>query len=269
MIWNFLLPYINNYDGCIFSQREFVRRGIKKPVYQMTPAIDPLTAKNRQRSTEEAYGILSTFWSNYNIDPERPIILAVSRYDIHKNQEQIIKAFRRLKKDKSVRDLKPILILVGNSATDDPEGMEMYRKIKEAADNDPDIYPLLNIENNDENIGALMKIARIFVHISTREGFGLVVTEALWQGTPVIGSNVGGIKTQVISGKTGYLVDPYNISNIVVFMKYLLTNPEERERLGYNGIEYVRENFLITTLIKKYLILMRFLLGIDFPYFRI
>ena len=269
MIWNFLLPYINNYDGCIFSQREFVQRGIKKPVYQITPAIDPLTAKNRQRSMEEAYGILSTFWSKYNIDPERPIILAVSRYDIHKNQVQIIKAFRRLKKDKSIRDLKPILILVGNSATDDPEGMEMYRKIKEAADNDPDIFPLLNIENNDENIGALMKIARIFVHISTREGFGLVVTEALWQGTPVIGSNVGGIKTQVISGKTGYLVDPYNISNIVVFMKYLLTNPEERERLGYNAIEYVRENFLITTLIKKYLILMRFLLGIDFPYFRI
>jgi trehalose synthase len=269
MIWNFLLPYINNYDGCIFSLREFVRQGIKKPVYQITPAIDPLTVKNRQRSTEEAYEILSTFWSKYNIDPDRPIILAVSRYDIHKNQEQIIKAFKKLKKDTSIRDLKPILIIVGNSATDDPEGMEMYRKINETADNDPDIYPLLNIENNDENIGALMKVARIFIHISTREGFGLVVTEALWQGTPVIGSDVGGIKLQVINGKTGYLVNPLNVSNIVIFMKYLLTNPDERERLGYNAIEYVRENFLITTLIKKYLILMRFLLGIDFPYFRI
>jgi trehalose synthase len=269
LIWNFLLPYINNYDGSIFSQRNFVKQGIKKPVYQITPAIDPLSVKNRQRSEKEAYETLSLFWSKYNIDPDRPIILAVSRYDVHKNQEKIIKSFIKLKKDKSIRNLKPILILVGNSATDDPEGMDMYRKVRETADNDPDIFTLLNIENNDEYIGALMKVAKIFIHISTKEGFGLVVTEALWQGTPVIGSNVGGISLQVIDGKTGYLVNPHNLSNIVIFMKYLLTNPDEREKLGYNAIEYVRENFLITTLIKKYFILMRFLLGIDFPYFRI
>jgi trehalose synthase len=269
MIWNFLLPYINNYDGSIFSQRNFVRQGIKKPVYQIAPAIDPLTAKNRQRSEKEGYDALSAFWSKYHIDPDRPIILAVSRYDVHKNQDTIIKTFLKLKKDKTIRNLRPILILVGNSATDDPEGMEMYRKIKEDANNDPDIYTLLNIENNDEYIGALMRVAKIFVHISTKEGFGLVVTEALWQGTPVIGSNVGGIKLQVINGKTGYLVSPHDVNSIVTFMKYLLTNRDEREKLGYNAIEYVRENFLVTTLIKKYLILMRFLLGIDFPYFTI
>ncbi len=269
MIWNFLLPYINNYDGCIFSQRSFIKRGIKKPVYQITPSIDPLTAKNRQRSEKESYDTLSEFWSKYNIDPDRPIILAVSRYDIHKNQETIIKSFLKLKKIKIIRDIKPILIIVGNSATDDPEGAEMYQKIRETANNDPDIYPLVNIENNDEYIGALMKVAKIFIHISTKEGFGLVVTEALWQGTPVIGSNVGGIKLQVINGKTGYLVNPYSINDIVIFMKFLLTNSDEREKLGYNAIEYVRENFLITTLIKKYIILMRFLLGIDYPYFRI
>jgi trehalose synthase len=114
-----------------------------------------------------------------------------------------------------------------------------------------------------------MKVAKFFIHISTKEGFGLVVTEALWQGTPVIGSNVGGIKLQVINGKTGYLVDPHNVNDIVIFMKFLLANPDEREKLGYNAVEYVRENFLITTMIKKYIILMRFLLGIDFPYFRI
>jgi len=269
MIWNFLLPYINNYDGCIFSKREFAKQGIKKPVYQITPAIDPLTVKNHQRSEKEANEILLDFWSKYKIDPDRPIVLAVSRYDVHKNQEVIIKAFNRLKKDKSIKNLKPLLILIGNSADDDPEGMKMYGKIKEAANNDPDIYTLLNIENNDEYIGALMKVAKVFIHISTKEGFGLVVTEALWQGTPVIGSNVGGISLQVINGKTGYLVNPDNISDIAIFMKYLLTNPQEREKLGYNAIEYVRENFLITTLIKKYLILMRFLLGIEIPYFRI
>ncbi len=269
MIWNFLLPYINNYDGCIFSKKEFVKHGIKKPVYAITPAIDPLVIKNHQRSEKEAYDTLSAFWSKYNIDPDRPIILGVSRYDVHKNQEQIIKAFSKVKKDKSIRNLKPVLILVGNSASDDPEGMRMYRKIKEAANNDPDIHILLNIENNDEYVGALMKVAKIFIHISTKEGFGLVVTEALWQGTPVIGSNVGGINLQVINGKTGYLVDPNKLDDIIIFMKYLLLNPQEREKLGYNAIEYVRDNFLITTLVKKYLILMRFLLGIDFPYFSI
>jgi trehalose synthase len=96
-----------------------------------------------------------------------------------------------------------------------------------------------------------------------------VVTEALWQGTPVIGSNVGGITLQVINGKTGYLVEPQSTGSIVTFMKYLLINPDDREKLGYNAVEYVRENFLITTLVKKYLVLMRFLLGIDFPYFKI
>ncbi|MBN2481486.1 MAG: glycosyltransferase [Bacteroidales bacterium] len=269
MIWNFLLPYINNYDGTIFSQRSFVKQGIKKPVYQIAPAIDPLSAKNHQRSEREGFEILAHFWSKYRIDPERPLILAVSRYDVHKNQDTIIKAFKKLKKDKSIRKLKPVLVIVGNLATDDPEGMEMYRKIQNVADNDPDIHTLLNIENNDEYIGALMRVAKIFIHISTKEGFGLVVTEALWQGTPVIGSNVGGITLQVINGKTGFLVEPHNVSSIVTFMRYLLTNPDEREKLGYNAIEYIRENFLITTLVKKYLILMRFLLGIDFPYFKI
>ncbi|MBN2275575.1 MAG: glycosyltransferase [Bacteroidales bacterium] len=269
MIWNFLLPYINNYDGSIFSQRSFVKPGIKKPVYQIAPAIDPLSIKNKQRSEKEGYDTLAPFWSKYHIDPDRPIVLAVSRYDVHKNQETIIKSFLKLKKDKTIRKLKPILIIVGNSATDDPEGMEMYRKIKEIAGNDKDIYTLLNIENNDEYIGALMKVAKIFVHISTKEGFGLVVTEALWQGTPVIGSSVGGIRLQVINGKTGYLVNPNNINSIVTFMKHLLTNHDEREKLGYNAVEHVRDNFLITTLVKKYLILMRFILGIDFPYFTI
>lgn len=269
MIWNFLLPYINNYDCTIFSQRNFVKHGIKKPVYQIAPAIDPLSVKNRQRSEQEGFEILSKFLLKNNIDPERPIILAVSRYDVHKNQDTIIKAFKKLKKDRAIKNLKPMLIIVGNLASDDPEGNHMYNKVQEVADNDPDIHTLLNIENNDEYIGALMRVAKIFIHISTKEGFGLVVTEALWQGTPVIGSNVGGITLQVIEGKTGFLVNPYDINNIVTFMKYLLTNPDEREKLGYNAIEYVRENFLITTLAKKYLILMRFLLGIDFPYFKI
>jgi len=269
MIWNFLLPYINNYDGAIFSMKEFVKPGIKKPVYQISPAIDPITTKNRQRSTKEALATLEPLFKENNIDPERPIILAVSRYDIHKNQKTIIEAFKRLKKDRQVKLLHPQLVLVGNSASDDPEGAEMYQNILQIIDGDKDIQPLLNIPDNDENIGALMKLAHVFVHVSTKEGFGLVVTEALWQGTPVIGSSVGGIVLQVLHGKTGYLVGPTDVDQIVAHTKHLLTDDEERSRMGIEAVEHVRNNFLITGLVEKYIKLMRFQLGIDYPYFKI
>ncbi len=269
LIWNFLLPYINNYDGVIFSHPDFVKGSIKKPVFQIPPSIDPLTTKNRKKTTEESLEVLNDLLNEHNIDPERPIILAVSRYDIHKNQETIVKTFKELKADRECAKLKPILIIVGNSATDDPEGMEMYKKINSLIDDDEDIFALLNISNNDENIGALMQIADVFVHISTKEGFGLVVTEAMWQGTPVIGSNVGGIKLQIINDKTGYLVDPFETDKIKTYIKHLLTNPEEKERLGYHATEHVRSNFLITSLIKRHLILMSFYLGIDFPCFKL
>jgi trehalose synthase len=269
LIWNFLLPYINNYDGVVFSHDNFVKEGIKKPVYRMAPAIDPLSVKNLQRNEKEALNILSNLFNEHNIDPRRPIILAVSRYDVHKNQETIIKSFIKLKSYKKIQKLKPLLIIVGNSASDDPEGSEVYSRITKIADGDPDIHLLLNISNNDESIGALMKIAKVFVHVSTKEGFGLVISEALWQGTPVIGSNIGGIPLQVINNKTGFLVEPYNVDHIATYMKFLLTNKDERERMGYHAVEHVRNHFLITSLIKRYCILMRFLLGIDFPYFTI
>lgn len=269
MIWHFLLPYINNYDSVIFSMREFVKEGIKKPVYQITPAIDPLTRKNRQRTRKEAMDTLDDLFKEHGIDPERPIVLAVSRYDIHKNQKTIIRSFMELKKDPAVKKLKPQLIIVGNSASDDPEGVTMYQETLKVIDGDPDIFPLLNIPNNEENIGALMKIARVFIHVSTKEGFGLVVTEALWQGTPVIGSNVGGIVLQVIPAKTGFLVEPFDVERIVGFTRHFLLNDEERERFGMQAVEHVRENFLITTLVEKYIRLMRFLLGTDYPYFKI
>ncbi len=268
-IWNFLLPYINNYDGAVFSHRSFLKKGITTPVYQITPAIDPLAEKNRIRTKEASFKILEPLFDEYNIDHERPIVLAVSRYDIHKNQKSIIRAFKELKKDHEASSLNPQLIIVGNLADDDPEGQIMYEQIEEFIDSDPDIYALLNIPNNDENIGALMKVAQMFVHVSTREGFGLVVTEAMWQGTPVIGSNVGGITLQVLNGETGYTVEPYAVEDIATYMKHLLTDHAARSALSMRAVEHVRENFLIPTLVKKYMILMRYYLQIDVPYFKI
>lgn len=271
LIWNFFLPFINHYDGAIFTDENFVKKGINKPVFRIAPSIDPLSPKNRQLSKEEAIRILQPLFEKHNIDGDRPIVLAVSRYDIHKNQATIIKAFKEIKNDKAISRKKPILVMVGNTASDDPDGLAMYGKMEEERENDTDVFLLMNIENNDENIGALMRIANQFVHISTKEGFGLVVTEALWQGTPVIGSKVGGIPQQVVDHKTGFLVDPFDIESIKKQMKYLLLHPEQSDVIGQQAVEHVRENFLLTSLLEKYLLLMRYYMGIDSvpPYFKI
>lgn len=267
MIWNFLLPYINNYDGAIFSLSEFIKNGLRVPTYTIAPSINPLSVKNKERTKEQALNTLEPLLEEHRIDPERPIILAVSRYDIHKNQKTIVRAFQQLKRNGIYKKLRPQLVLVGNLASDDPEGQEMYDGILRQIDGDNDIFALLNIENNDENIGALMRIAGAYVHVSTKEGFGLVVTEAMWQGTPVIGSNIGGIKLQVLEGKTGFLVDPNDVDKISEHMSFFLRFPEEREKMGALARRHVGSNFLITHLLKKYLKLMRYVLGIEYPHY--
>ncbi len=271
LIWNFLLPYINHYDGAIFTQKSFVKHGVKIPTYGISPCIDPLSVKNSQYTYETALKVVDPLIKKFGIDIERPMILGVSRYDVHKNQTSIIRAFKDLKKKNSISKLKPMLVLVGNSASDDPEGHLMYKKTLEEIDDDPDIFALLNIPNNDLNIGALMRLANHFVHVSTKEGFGLVVTEAMWQGCPVIGSNVGGIIQQVIDKQTGFVVEPMVVKEITNYMQFLLTNPKERDTMSHNAVEHIRHNFLLPNLIKKYLLLMRHLLNIDekVPYFRI
>jgi len=196
------------------------------------------------------------------VDPTRPILAAVSRYDIHKNQATILRAFRRLRQEKKF-DPAPYLIFLGNTATDDPEGEAMLKKLKEVGGDDPDVRFWVNVKNNDAVVGALMQIARGFIHVSTREGFGLVVSEALWQGTPVIGSNVGGITRQVIDGRTGFLVEPMDIEAIAAKMAYFLEYPSDTAALGAQGQEHVRQYFLLPELVSKYLILLRYYSGVD------
>ncbi len=270
-IWRFLLPYINQFDGAIFTTPEFAKSGLNIPLYCISPSIDPLKEKNKQYSTKEAIDIVTPLFKKHNIDINKPYVLAVSRYDVHKNQKTIIQAYKRLKAELGGGDVDPNLIIVGNVASDDPEGGAMYEEIKKVIGTESSIYPLLNIDNNDQAIGALMKLASCFVHISTKEGFGLVVTEAMWQGTPVIGSSVGGIKQQVIPDETGFMVDPFEEEKTTKHMHFLLTNKEERDKLGTNALEHVRTHFLLPSLVKRYLLLMRYYLEVDnkYPPFRI
>lgn len=269
-IWRFLLPYINQYEGAVFTAREFVRENVQIPTYEISPSIDPLRKKNKVRTRKESLSTLEKVFNDNNIDPERPIIAAVSRYDVHKNQKSIIEAFK-LVKGKLNKKINPILVIIGNSATDDPEGIVMYEKTKNYAGDDKDIYLLLNVENNDEVIGSLMNIAECFVHVSTREGFGLVVSEAMWQGTPVIGSTVGGITKQVVNGHNGFLVEPHEIGEIARGIKEILEDKTLKKTMSKNARQTVAQHFLLPHMVYKELMLMRYCLEIDnkIPPFRL
>ncbi|MCK5257521.1 MAG: glycosyltransferase, partial [Deltaproteobacteria bacterium] len=203
-------------------------------------------------------------------DHERPILAAISRYDIHKNQGTILKAFKLLREERKYNP-PPYLIFLGNTATDDPEGGTMLEKLKKQAGDDPDIRFWVNVENNDQVVGALMHIARGFIHVSTREGFGLVVSEALWQGTPVIGSSIGGVTAQVLDGETGFIVDPMGVDAIASKMARLIDSPEEATGLGVHGREHVRKHFLLPELIRRYLMMLRYYTNVDrrMPDFRL
>lgn len=260
IVWRFLLPYINHCAGAIFSMRKFVGPGVQVPIYRITPGIDPLRTKNHQYSRDQALAVMEPLFNEHNIDPDRPILSAISRYDIHKNQFTVLEAYRRLR-EQGRHDPPPYMIFIGNTAADDPEGQGVLDKLRQAADGVPDVHFWVNVPDNDRVVGALMKLSQGFVHISTKEGFGLVVTEAMWQGTPVIGSNVGGIAEQVIGGQTGYLVEPMDTAAVTKAMDRVLSHPGEAELLGRQAREHVRENFLLTEVMRRYLILLRFYTG--------
>lgn len=270
IVLRFLLPYINQCSGAIFTMPEFVAPGIQIPVYQIMPCIDPLAIKNRQVTDTEALDILAPLFNEHNIDPQRPIFAAVSRYDVHKNQTTVLKAFQTLRKNRK-HDPSPYLIFLGNTATDDPEGGVMLEMLKQQAGDDADVRFWVNVENNDRVVGALMHIARSFIHISTREGFGLVVSEALWQGTPVIGSSTGGIVMQVVDGRTGFVVMPLDEEAVAARMAWILDHPDHAAGLGSAGREHVRDNFLLPELVRRYLLLLRFYTGaqLELPQFRL
>ncbi len=269
-VWRFLLPYINHCAGAIFTIPEFIGPGLQIPLYQINPCINPLAEKNRQYTREEALNNLSGLFNEHDVDPERPIVAAVSRYDLHKNQATIIKAFQKLCRENRPDPL-PTLIFLGNTASDDPEGEQMLEQLKAQAGEDPNIRFWVNVPNNDVVVGSLMHLAEFFVHVSTKEGFGLVVSEAMWQSAPVIGSKVGGIAKQVKDGQTGYLVNPLDEDAIAARMAHLLEHPDEAEILGAQAREHVRANFLIPELVRRYLVLLSYYSGkgVEPPSFRL
>ena len=183
------------------------------------------------------------------MDPGRPILTQISRFDRLKDPLGVMQAYRLVRRRHDCQ-----LLLAGGGATDDPEGEEVLREVREAAGDDPDIHILELPPFSDLDINALVRGSTVVMQKSLKEGFGLTVTEALWKRKPVIGGAVGGIRSQLLNGVTGFLVhSPEGAANRAV---ELLGNPKLRDALGDAGHDHVKENFLTTRHIRDYLLLM-------------
>ncbi|HID87812.1 MAG TPA: glycosyltransferase [Anaerolineae bacterium] len=247
--WEFLTPYLNLYEAGIFTMEKYVGPGLDFPhLAIIPPTIDPLSPKNAPMPLERAREIVASFGPN----PEQPLITQVSRFDPWKDPLGVIDAYRLVK-----REIPQVqLALVGSMASDDPEGWHYLDRTIRHAGEDFDIHILHNFHGVGAlEVGAFQTASDVIVQKSIREGFGLVVTEALWKGKPVVGGRAGGIPLQVLDGETGFLVG--DVEECAQRALYLLRNPEKARAMGTRGREHVRGNFLITRHLRDYLQLFR------------
>lgn len=245
-VWNYLSKYVENYDGSIFSTTQFLQP-LSHRQYIIKPSIDPLSEKNVFLEN----GFLDATYERFGIDPDRPVISQVSRFDRFKDPVGVIEAYRLAKK--TFPDLQ--LILAGGDATDDPEGAEVLQEVRDAAGNDKDVYILLLPPDAHRTINAIQRISDIILQKSRKEGFGLTVTEGLWKEKPVIGGNTGGIKSQIVNNKNGFLVD--TVEEAASKIEFLLSHPETRLKFGRLAKDHVTEKFLITRHLLEYLELIQ------------
>jgi trehalose synthase len=240
-VWDFLAPFVAQYDGSMFSSPEFARR-LPIPQYLFYPAIDPLSDKNRELSGDFVDSVLA----KYNVDPQRTILTQISRFDRLKDPVGVIRAYRIVK-----RYFDCQLVLAGGGAPDDPEGAVVLKEVMREAESDPDIKVLDLPTFAPLEVNALQRASTIVIQKSLREGFGLTVSEALWKKKPVVASAVGGIPTQVIHKQTGLLA--HSIEGTAYQIRFLLSHPDIAAKLGEAGHQHVKENFLITQKLKRYL----------------
>jgi trehalose synthase len=240
-IWKFLEKFISRYDSAIFSAPSFSQ---VLPIRQflIAPSIDPLSDKNKDLPAETVEAVLR----KYNVPKDKPIITQISRFDRLKDPVGVIEAYKLVKKHVDCR-----LVLAGGTATDDPEGLQVLNEVKEKAAKDRDIHILL-LPQNDIEVNALQRASDVILQKSLKEGFGLTISEALWKAKPVVAGNVGGIPLQIRHGYSGHLCN--SIEGAAYSIKQILSNPEYARKLGQNGHEHVKYNFLLTRHLRDYML---------------
>ena len=245
-LWDFLTDWAEHYDAVIFSAAHHIISRWQLPKFIIPPFIDPLSEKNRELSQAE----IDTVLDKYHIDRKVPIIAQIGRFDPWKGIDRTIATYRRVRKEKECQ-----LILAGGMATDDPEGERILARVYEDTKDDEDVHVLnLSLDDRLENwreVNALQRAATVIMQPSIREGFGLVITEALWKGKPVIGADVGAIPLQIRDGDTGYFYQTARKTAKKVI--YLLKNHKAAEAMGKRGRQYVEQRFLLPGRVADYL----------------
>ncbi len=239
---NFLRGFIDRYDAAVFSAPSFARNDLAIKQILISPSIDPLSEKNRELPQETIDSVVK----KYGLDRDRPIVTQISRFDYFKDPLGVIEVYKMVRNHIDCQ-----LVLAGGGATDDPEGPRILDQIRSVAESDPDIHIIYLPPSSDIEVNALQRASTVIMQKSLREGFGLTVTEGLWKAKPVIATAVGGIPLQITHKHSGILT--YSIAGTAHYLKELLSEPEYAQKLGANGREHVKNNFLITRHIKDYL----------------
>jgi len=236
-LWGYLAPFAEKYDAVIFSIREYTQN-LKTPQLFFMPAIDPFSIKNHPLSEAEIEERLE----HYNIPTDLPLVVQVSRFDRWKDPQGVVEAFKIARKE-----VDCTLVLLGNVATDDPEGPEVYKSLLESQE---ERIIILSVQDT-ALVNALQSRAAVVLQKSIREGFGLTVAEAMWKGAAVIGGSVGGIRYQIEDGVNGFLVN--NVEEAAARIVQLVKDEDLRRRLGKAGRETVRQRFLLSRNLEQYL----------------
>ena len=247
-VWNFLRGYVAAYDSLVFTLADYVKEPINGPRLDIIwPAIDPVSTKN----SDIPPGVVRDILARYEIDPDRPIIAQISRFDPWKDPLGVLDVYRLLKAKYPALQL----LMVAAMANDDPEAWSFYERIVRKAGEDYDIHVLTNLNGvGNLEVNAFQKAADVLLQKSIREGFGLVISEALWKSKALVGSEAGGIPLQLDYGRAGRVAG--TTQEFATAIEALLEDTNKREELGILGKEHVREHFLTTRLLKDHLRLM-------------
>ncbi len=253
VLWDYLKGFVLRYDLMVVSHPSYVREDLPVEQRVINPAIDPLNEKNDHLSDETVHKYMQKF----GVPLDKPLITQVSRFDKWKDPLGVLDVFERVREEVDCR-----LVLCGNAATDDPEGAGVFEEVSQRAARFVESGDVILLtQASDIAVNALQRVSSVVMQKSTREGFGLTVSEALWKGTPVVASAVGGIPLQVIDGKCGYLVQPGEVDECARKVTAILKDREMAEEMGRYGKEHVRENFLVTRLLGHWLSLFDELIG--------
>ncbi|MBS3819455.1 glycosyltransferase [bacterium] len=247
-VWDFIKSFVLRYDWIVLSSEKYRKPELPLEQRIIHPSIDPLSLKNMDLTENKIKKTLEKCC----IPTDKPLITQVSRFDPWKDPEGVLKVYEKVKEKVDCR-----LIFCYNMAPDDPEGIKIYNKMERKAKkylNKGDVLFVLG--DNQILVNVLQRISSVIIQKSTREGFGLTVSEAQWKRTPVVASNIGGIPEQVVNQETGFLVEPHDINDCAEKVTTLLQDKKLREEMGNKGREHVKNKFLITRHISDYLSLL-------------